>query len=497
VLTLCGSDESDTHATTINTLSDDVLLDIFDFCRMDEEYTVHLSTHCLWDWNSSWNSWKWHLLVQVCRRWRELLFASPCRLNLRIPCTDRTPVGQNLGIWPALPIDVDGDLLSNTTQEDNILAALKHLDRVYHVRLSLWDSQAVTMATEMQEPFPVLTRLFITTSYWHSDTPALPAKFLGGSAPRLQTIGLSKISYPALPTLLLSTSDLVKLDLKDIPPGGYISPEAIVASLTALPKLEIFVMEFDFGSYLPDRIGPLPVTRTILPALAYFVFLGSSEYLEDLVGRIDSPRLNHISATTYGPVGFQFVQLSRYIDQSVGPKFAQCRHAEVSFSYHKVAFSFYHRPDDSGQDRTTIISYEEIYWEDTQVLRQLPVTLSNVVHLRITCSLEDSPPTYIPVPVDLSIQLFQLTRQFSAMQTLHIDSQVSGFVASILGHIPEVMMTEAMPSLELLCLEEYCRPFVQVDKFIAARRHSDHPVTIVNTNKEFRERLESLISKNE
>src|SRR5580698_10894205 len=136
---------------------------------MDEEYTVHLSTHCLWDWNSSWNSWKWHLLVQVCRRWRELLFASPCRLNLRIPCTDRTPVGQNLGIWPALPIDVDGDLLSNTTQEDNILAALKHLDRVYHVRLSLWDSQAVTMATEMQEPFPVLTRLFITTSYWHSD----------------------------------------------------------------------------------------------------------------------------------------------------------------------------------------------------------------------------------------------------------------------------------------------------------------------------------------
>jgi hypothetical protein len=440
--------------------------------------------------------------VHVCRRWRELVFASPRRLNLRISCTRRTPVRQNLGIWPALPIDVDDDLrrISNTeqediTQEDNILAALKH-DRMYHVRLSLWDSQAVKMATAMQDPFPVLTRLFIT-SYWHDDVPALPANFLGGSAPRLQAIGLYSIPYPALPTLLLSASDLIKLDLKAIPPAGYISPEAMVASLAALPKLEIFVMEFDWRTFRHDRTGPPPVTRTILPALSYFAFRGASEYLEDLVGRIDGPHLNHISTTTYRPLGFRFAQLSRFINQSVGPKLAQCRHAEVSFLYRSVTFNFCHRPDDSGQDRTTVISYEGIRWEDTQVLGQLPVTLSNVVHLQITCNPEDSPPTDITVPVDLSIQLFQLIRPFSAMQTLLIDSQLSGFVASILGHVPEVMMTEALPSLELLCLEEYYQHSVQVDKFVAARRHSDHPVTIVNTNKEFRERLESYISKNE
>ena len=438
--------------------------------------------------------------MHVCRRWRELVFASPRRLNLRIPCTRRNLVVKNLGIWPAVPIDVDdNDLQWNITQDDNILAALKHVDRVYHVRLSLSDLQALKMATAMQEPFPVLTRLFLT-SEWDDDapTPSLPANFLGGSVPRLQAIGLCSISYPALPTLLLSASDLVKLDLKNIPLTGLISPEAIVAPLAALPKLEIFVMEFARHAYYYDRdrvVGRPPITRTILPALAYFVFRGGCKYLEDLVGRIDGPRLNHISITTpYRPVGFQVAQLSRFIDQSVGPELAQWRNAEVSFSYYRVDFHFFHRPDDSGQDRTTVISYKPIHWGDTQVLSQLPVTLSNVVHLQIT----SSPDINVRADqVDLSIPFFQLIRQFPAMQTLLIDSRLSWFAASILGHTPEVMMIEAFPSLELLCLEEcYYQHSLRVDKFVAARRHSDHPVTIVNTNKEFRKILESYISKN-
>ena len=268
------------------------------------------------------------------------------------------------------------DLLFNITQEKNILAALKHLNRsMYHVRLSLSDSLVEKVATAMQEPFPVLTRLFLT-SEWDDYVPALPANFLGGSAPRLQAIGLCNIPYPALPTLLLSTNDLVKLHLRNIPRAGHISPEAMVASLAVLPKLEIFVMEFYCCDYRHDRIGPPPVTRIILPALAYFVFRGASEYLEDLVGRIDGPHLNYISITTYSPIVFQAAQLSRFIDQSVG-KLAQCRNAEVSFLYRAVTFNFCHRPDDSGQDRTTVISYEGINWEDTQVLHQLPVTLQS------------------------------------------------------------------------------------------------------------------------
>jgi len=85
---------------------------------------------------------------------------------------------------------------------------------------------------------------YLDISSRDEEAPVLPAEFLGGSAPRLQEIILSGIPYSALPTLLFSTSDLVKLDLFDIPPTGYISPEAMVTSLAGLPRLENLVIGF-------------------------------------------------------------------------------------------------------------------------------------------------------------------------------------------------------------------------------------------------------------
>ena len=179
-------------------------------------------------------------MAHVCRKWRQIVFASPRRLNLCIPCTARTPVTKNLGLWPAFPIDVEEDPDFPHGANVNALSALRYIDRVCYVRLSFSDSQVGMIVTAMQQSFPMLTQLYLTSS--RSDDPVFPAGFLGGSSPCLQAIGLSKISYPELPTLLLSTCNLVKLYLDSIHRAGYISPEAIAASLATLPKLEIFVM---------------------------------------------------------------------------------------------------------------------------------------------------------------------------------------------------------------------------------------------------------------
>jgi hypothetical protein len=53
----------------------------------------------------------------------------------------------------------------------------------------------------MQEPFPLLTYLDISTK--DDNIPVLLAEFLGGSAPRLQEITLYGIPYPTSPTLLV------------------------------------------------------------------------------------------------------------------------------------------------------------------------------------------------------------------------------------------------------------------------------------------------------
>jgi len=129
--------ESHRQPTTIDMLLDDVLLGIFGFCEGDDD-----------DRNNG-LVWDWHFLVHVCRRWRQIIFASPHSLNLKILCTHQTPVRKHLGIWPAFPIVIDyynfysesGTVAPD--DEDNVIAALdsKHLDRVCFVGLYVTSSQ--------------------------------------------------------------------------------------------------------------------------------------------------------------------------------------------------------------------------------------------------------------------------------------------------------------------------------------------------------------------
>ena len=224
---------------------------------------------------------------------------SPLRLDLQIFCTSITHARNNLGIWPALPIRVyysKQQHRNHASNEDNIITALKHANRVCYVKLYITGSESEKISTVMQEPFPVLTSLHIILFKLehHGIALALPVEFLRGSAPRLRSIFLDGIPFPALPTLLLTTSDLVELILRKIPRAGYISPEAMVVGLAALPRLRTFLIVFQLANPRPDRIRLPPVTRTVLPSLIEFHFQGASEYLDDLVARIDALQLDRI-----------------------------------------------------------------------------------------------------------------------------------------------------------------------------------------------------------
>ena len=296
-------------------LPESVLLDIFRFYKedLDRPYPV----------------WKWHLLVHICQRWRQLVFASPLRLDLRIFCSSRNFVGKDLGIWPAFPICVDFDCHSdrrdgnNAPSEDNIVTVLGHVDRVCYVRLGVTRSDLGKISGAMQKPFLVLATLRIMSK--DGDAPVLPAEFLGGSAPRLQNILLDGVSFPALvPSLLLSTSDLVDLKLLNIPPSGYISPEAMAVGLAALPRLSRFAIVFQSPSHRPDHVHPPPVTRTVLPSIIHLYFVCSNEYLDDLVARIGAPQLNQISIRHSNLlVDFRVAQLPTFMARSVGLKLTQ------------------------------------------------------------------------------------------------------------------------------------------------------------------------------
>src|SRR5882757_4885091 len=79
---------TDWRNAAINMLPDDCLLEIFLFlCEVKPRR----------------DAW-WRRLVQVCRRWRNLVFGLQRHLDLRLRCTDKTPPRAMLDVWPALPI---------------------------------------------------------------------------------------------------------------------------------------------------------------------------------------------------------------------------------------------------------------------------------------------------------------------------------------------------------------------------------------------------------
>ena len=100
----------------------------------------------------------WIALVNVYRKWRDVVFRSSRRLNLQLLCTDTKCAGEMEDIWPHVkfPIVVSGfNRLIQDSDADEIIAALEHNDRVHRIKRhhsSSFHMQEVLVA--MQNPFP-------------------------------------------------------------------------------------------------------------------------------------------------------------------------------------------------------------------------------------------------------------------------------------------------------------------------------------------------------
>ena len=167
-----------TGRATIDALPDDVLLEIFHFWVGEALKQIN----------------GWHTLVHVSRKWRSVVFNSPRRLNLQLLCSARTPVREMLSIWPPLPI-ILREHDHSASNEDNIIAALEHPDRVCKVELNGVPSSLLEkLLPAMEEPFPALAYLRLEAN--NNTAPVIPGSFLGGFAPDLGTLWLTGIPIP-------------------------------------------------------------------------------------------------------------------------------------------------------------------------------------------------------------------------------------------------------------------------------------------------------------
>jgi F-box-like len=447
----------------VTMLPDEVLLNVFDFYRLDTMDSVGYT-------------WAWHNLVHVCRRWRSVIFASPHHLSLRLVCKSRTPVRKTLDAWPALPIGIQAHPIHE--DEDNIVAALEHSDRVSRIELSgLTGFQLERCASVMQEQFPPLT--FLWLELYDPIAPVLTDAFLGGSAPRLRTVLLNGIPFPTLPRLLLTSSDLVNIQLWNIPVTGYFSPEVLAICLSALTRLESLSIEFQSPRSTPDRTNrhPPPLTPAVLPALTRLYFQGVSEYLEDLVARINAPLVSHVMITFFNQLVFDIPQLPQFIDRT--EKLMPLNRAAVTFRPHTVGITLYSTTGPAKLDLQ--ISCRESDWQISsmeQICIQCSLLLSRVERLEVHEGSFLRPQWLDDMD---SAQWLELFIPWTSVQSLHVSEELQPLVAPALQDLTGRRAAEVLPALRTLFLEglQHGSMSGSIEPFIAARKLSDHPVAVL------------------
>ena len=441
-------------------LPDNTLLEIFDFYRLDAEG------------RSRGRPWKWYRLAHVCQGWRHVIYMSPRRLDLQILCKSGKPVEHVLRAWPALPLIVGFNANSKSKSlPKNVVIALRHPDRVCRIDLSVPTPISQSIADVMQVPFPTLERIRIESK--GAAEPVVISEFLGGSAPRLKEIDVDGIAIPflALRQLFLSTNNLVRLVLENIPKSCYFSPDdlvTIVSSSGHLKELRIRFRPPASRSTTNIETSP-PLERSTFPSLTWLLIYGSSEYVEAFVARTHMPALITLTIGFFNQVIFEIPQLYGFISRVEGLKFFD--QVTITPSEQAVAVSFQRRKEKRGYDPTGCrlsVPCRQLDWQlsfTTQMFNQLSPLLSSAKLLII-----DKPYSMYTGREEVDpaewLELFQLLPHLSEVR-VHIE-ELAQDVAHALAN--EDMAAGVLPGLTSLRLKGYRKSQSAIDaaeRFVA------------------------------
>ena len=386
-----------------------------------------------------------------------------------------------LDIWPAIPIVIDFVVIQKLPRDmGNIIAALEQQNRVSKIKIHNIPNSLLERIAVMKTPFPALTELDISSR--DQVAPLVLHSFLGGSMPQLRSLRLTGIGFSALPKLLLSTSALVDLGLWRIPHSGYISPEAMATGLSLLTSLRTLVLEFRFPRSRDDRATRHvpPLTRAVLPSLTTMKFEGESEYLEDMLSRIDAPLLDCIEITSFNQVMFDTPLLGHFISRT--ETFTAVHRAEVIFRTLGVQIALVGKNGMfNNETLTLLILCKPSDWQLSsiaQVCNSIIPPLPSLGKL----SIDEGPVQRLPWYGDMeNTQWLELFQSFTRVKNLVLSRILVRPVAPALQELAGERLTEVLPMLQYLLIEGP-PPSGSVNKsfykFITARRDSHCPVIL-------------------
>ena len=408
-------------------LSDEMLLNIF-------HYFLNASPQL------------WPRLVHICRKWRHIVFANASQqaLYLRLFYTHGTSVLKTLDYWPALPIVLEyggSPALDPPAPEDenNIVVALKQYDRVSSIHLTI-SASLLEKLHLLKEPFSKLEDLLILSMDDVQQT--LPSTFRWG--PHLSTLHLTGIALLTLHHLLLSSKDLVDIQLHEI---GNISSGSLLSALFGMTQLQSLSNRFQSFNFLlvADSIGSDPISGecVILPTLTCFKYQGTNVYFDSLVARIDSPHLVDIEITFLEPM-FDVSNLRTFIDR-----------IEVQNSHHQA----------------------DILFSENSVSICLTQPILTCLKLQVSCKT----PSQQLFSVARFASFLLIIRPFRSAKWLHLAGDFSTDIVLAL-YRSDMRRETVLPAMHKLCIREpepHCASLrMAVVSFMVPRWLSGHLIAV-------------------
>lgn len=378
-----------------------------------------------------------------------------------------------LDVWPTLPVLFRYSCGHPRENVDNVIAVLTRSDRVRLIDIlgiQRWHLKKLSAA--MQKPFPELRSLKLR-AMGGGIVRVLPDSFLGESAPRLQNLELDSIPFPGLPRLLLSATQLVDLYIYNIPHPGYFSPKAMATALSMLTSLRHLLLCFQSSRFHPDQGNRPPRTRSVLPVLTSMCFTGASEYLDDLVARIDAPSLTRLGITFSNQIIFDTSHFNRFISHI--SMLAEMDSASFIFDQIGTVIKFSGGRGAGRGEMDIVVQYGELDHQLSSLVHVCAASLPPISSLERLFIEDCSYPVLDWQDTIENMQWLGLLRPFASVKNLFLSEEFASFISPALQEeLIEGRTTDILPTLQEIFLP--AGPYEGIEQFVAARQATSHPI---------------------
>ena len=476
----CELMDNSPHIVSIHILDDDSLLNIFYLYRpffLGEGWDGY---ERLYGGRVYWVEGRWwYRLAHVCRRWRNLILDSASYLRLSLVCKNGTPVQNMLAHSPLLPLTLDYYSENDITAEDEegISLALKQPDRVRHLRLAFPVQNLLKLVVAIDGEFPIMEYLILGPLTQGSTVLILPETL---QAPHLRHLFLGGFTCSIRPRLHPAAASLVTLYLIIDQPSAYFQPNILLQWISFMPQLESLAILFRFP--VPNRdverqLTHTPITTHItLPNLRMFWFRGVIAYLEAVVCRITTPRLEFLHIRIFKQLTFSFPRLAQFMHTTENIKFDD---AVILFKDEQIHMGMsFHETD----EYTFIVAVDcwHFDWQVSSAAQNsnaLSQAFSAVEHLTFKHEVHGrSSEEHDDVD---RIEWRKLLKSFNNVKTLFVEDglveELSRCLRSEDGELP----LELLPELQKLTYIGSGDTGDAFNSFIDARQTAGHPVTLV------------------